>query len=254
MDLTQILNSMQDGHGSGLPLWLQILIGAALLALKIWGIPVLNAIKARADADAASIKIDMQGSLLGQRGAIAQLFKDYAESKVVSLMATNMPLLAQRIQRGDFMDVDMTNPNAPAYHVSKAKVKAELYAWGDTLKADVVTYFDAHGIDVVKVLGEKFMDDCIDAIVSKYSAFPGLETAAELTKTEVIPLLLNNGFDWVRKYYLGTLPASELLHAGVSTDAHGTPVAAPSPPNSDAAKAPVPLPAEQSNAAKQTGA
>ncbi len=59
-------------------------------------------------------------------------------------------------------------------------------------------------------MGDKALTELISAAASRVSPFPGKETAVELLDDKVVPLLLNYGVDWVRKYYLGNHTEAEI--------------------------------------------
>ena len=211
--IIEFVKFFQDGHGAGFPLWLQILLGLALLMFKILGGPWLLRQAEAAKNRAAQIKIDATTSLISQRGAIMEQVKNYLEWRVEAFAATAFPQLCIDIREGKYSTVDSEGHA----HVSKDKIDAELKRWVATIRADTITYFTTNGgLDIVSLYGEKGLDDLIDALTNKFSPFPGVQTASELVKKEVIPLLISNGIAWVRKYYLGQLPVSELVHAGIA--------------------------------------
>lgn len=176
--------------------WVGIIAAALATLWSVLLYPYLQKKISESQATAQAVQIDMSKSLVAQKGAILSQAITFAETHALSIANTQFPTLAAKVAAGKLK--------------TSADVKAELYSWGDVLKADLITYFNTSNIDVIKVLGEKTIDGLIDAAAAKVSPFPGKEVAVELLEKNVAPLLVNYGVTWVQKYYNGSLPAHEV--------------------------------------------
>lgn len=187
--------------------WLQTLIGLAVTALSAWVLPYLHQAAAAAKAQAALHQIDTNTSLLNQREALLTQLKSFLFDQADVIATDRWPSLAVDISAGKLN--------------SSTAVKAELYKWGDELRTNAIAYFKQNGIDIVALLGEKAIDDLITLVANKTSPFPGKEAASEVLKTNIVPLLIQNGVSWLRNHYAteGATPVIETVT--LPTDGRG---------------------------------
>lgn len=180
-------------------MWYEIAAGIVGTLFTVYGIPLLNRLRDESKTRAANLHINMQGSLLQQRGVIVKMLGEFLEQQAISLGSTHLPRIAADVAAGRLRE--------------PGSVKRELYALGEAAKQQAREYFGRMDVDVVAVVGEKVMDDMLSAIVAKTGPFPGKETATELLKDKVAPMLVNWGSSWVRQYYNGSLPQHEVVMA-----------------------------------------
>lgn len=170
--------------------WLQAIIGLVVTAIGTFALPYLHnaAAQARMEATTAS---------LTNREALLKQIKVYLLEQADQLAVDRWPLLVQKIQSGQLS--------------GSTAIKAELYLWGDELKANTIKYFKANGIDIITSFGEPAIDDLITWAANATSPFPGKEAATEVLKHNIIPFLLQNGVAWVRDHYFknGATPIIE---------------------------------------------
>lgn len=158
---------------------LNVVIGLVLAAVAPFVIRFLNKRSAVAHAELDAIEADSVNAELRGREAIAAEAKAYALDAAQAIAEKNFPKLARKVQNGDIKDVN--------------DVKEELYSWGDTLKAELVKYFEDRGVDIVKALGDKYIDRLIEVAANRVSPFPGKETATMLLKDKVADMIVDKG-------------------------------------------------------------
>lgn len=179
-----------------IPGWMKIVLSGLMVLWTTLLLPWLQSKVAQQKAQASLHQIDMNTSLLTQRKIIFDNVLAYVSEHALAIAQRNFPLLAQDILEGKFRD--------PHF------IRAELAKWTDEIKNDTINYFKSGGIDLLAVIGEKALVELINAAASKVSPFPGKDIAVELLDDKVVPLLLNYGVDWVRKYYLGNHSDTEI--------------------------------------------
>ena len=162
-------------------------------------VPLLNNLKEKAKSEQALNTINMQTSLLDQRQRVLKMLEWFLAEHALSIASTEFPRLANEVASGKLRE--------------PATIKAELYRWGERLKQEAKEFFSNQNIDLLAVVGEKALDQFIDAAAAKVSPFPGKETAVELLEAKVAPALLNYGCTWLRKYYAGELDQHEVVAA-----------------------------------------
>ncbi len=178
------------------PPWLAMVLGILGAIWTGFAWPWVQAHISSLKATAAAQQINMNTSLLSQRQIIFNNVLAYVAEHSLLIAQNKFPALAADILAGKYRD--------PNY------IRAELASWGEAIKQDTIAYFANGGIDVVKVMGTKALDDLIAAAAAKISPFPGKDIAVELLDDKVVPMLLNYGVDWVRKYYLGAHTDAEI--------------------------------------------
>lgn len=194
--------SLLQNIGS-LDFWVKTL---AMIFGTLWSLWLLPFLKGKVAAqkqdmqlNAAKYAIDTSKSLVEQKGALLAQAKLFAEEHALSIANTNFPKLAADIASGKYKD--------PGF------VKAVLYSWGQGLENDMVAYFKTSNIDIIAVLGQKTVDTLIDSAAAKVSPFPGKDVAVEMLESNVVPMLLNYGVNWVRTHYLGGHSDTEIARA-----------------------------------------
>jgi hypothetical protein len=179
--------------------WLQGLIGIIVTIIGTFVLPYLKQASVAAQSAAALNQVNINASLLDQRAALLAQVKAYLFEQADTIATDRWPIIAAGITSGRLA-------NASA-------VKAELYAWGEELKKNAIAHFSQNGIDIVKLLGTSAIDDMVSLAANKTSPFPGKEAAVEVLKTNIVPLLVQNGVNWVRDHYLtnGATPEVEAV-------------------------------------------
>ncbi len=160
--------------------WLQAVIGVVLSVVGTMLLPMLHNL-------AAAARVNATTSSLTQREALLKQVKVFLFEQADTLAVDRWPALALKIQSGQLKD--------------SAAIKAELYLWGEELKKNVIAYFAANGLDLIKTFGEPAIDDLITLAANHTSPFPGKEAAVEVLQHNIIPLLLQNGVRWLRDHY-----------------------------------------------------
>lgn len=158
---------------SGMPVWLQAIIGVVATIITTVVVPWLRKITKKQDAD--------------NKENLLRWVRDQALIITANLAERDLPVLAESVVRGDVN--------------TKADAKQLLYALGDKALDQVKLQFKDQGIDVVKELGEQGVRRAIRWASDKVSPFPGKETAAALLEGGAEKLLAR-GTEWVREKYL----------------------------------------------------
>jgi hypothetical protein len=188
--------SVNAANVETLPLWAQIMGAVFSTAVTAFLLPWLRHMADAAKARATLARIDTSRSILDQKRVLVERLKSYLIGTAAAVAEEKFPRLCEKIQTGQFK--------------TSADVKAELYSWGDELRNNAVEYFGNQGIDIVAAVGEKGLDMLITRAANAVSPFPGKETSVELLKDKVVPMLVDRGTEWARKWYAGVLPQHEV--------------------------------------------
>jgi len=190
------VNSVLQPAVENMPLWLQILMAALGTLVTGFLLPFLKQKAQAAQLEAVQTKIDTTKSLLEQKQILVNRLKAFLEGTAAAIGEKRWPIICQKIQSGQLKTAE--------------QIKAELKLWGVNLKGMAVAYFDGQGIDIIAAFGDQFIDSLIERAANLVSPFPGKETAVEVLKDKVAPMLMNQGITWVRKWYAGELPQHEV--------------------------------------------
>jgi hypothetical protein len=177
------------------PQWMQIVMSVLGALITAFILPWLKQHADAAKAAAAQSKVDTASSLLNQKTVIIQQLESFLLNAADAIAEQRLPTLCQRVAAGE-----LRTPES---------IKAELKTWGAVVKQQAIDFFKSQGVDIVAALGETYIDQAIAFAANKTAPFPGKETAVELLKDKVVPMLLAMGRKWVQKWYSGDLSAYE---------------------------------------------
>lgn len=178
------------------PPWIAIVMGVLGLIWTQIMWPWVQSYVSNLKSSAQLNQINMGASLLSQKQIVLNQVMAYVAEHALAISQKNFPLLAQDILAGKYRD--------PHF------IQEELNRWLTEIKNDTIAYFNQGGVDVIAVIGDKALVELINAAASRVSPFPGKDIATELLDDKVVPMLLNYGVDWVRKYYLGAHTDAEI--------------------------------------------
>jgi hypothetical protein len=86
--------------------------------------------------------------------------------------------------------------------LDKDAIKAKLKVWGAEAKAAAIDYFKTQGLELVALVGDKYLDDAIRWAADRVSPFPGKETAVALATDKYSNWLVDKGVEWARENWL----------------------------------------------------
>lgn len=196
--------------------FLRLILGAATLAVTVFVIPWIRS-KGR-EVDARTNVSNAQGVVSGEEAkyALSERAKKMALGLSELIADHKFPELARKIEAGQLRD--------------PAAIKAEMYAWGDWLKQQLIDQLNAQGTDVLKTLGEPYIDSVVERAAATLSPFPGKDTATALLEGGAKELLAH-GVDYVRNRNktaptgAAPLPAAVVAAIAASGPAGGTTMA-----------------------------
>jgi len=168
------------------PLWAQIVYAVITALVAAFLLPYLNS---KRQAVAAEIKTTMLEGISNEvtaRSTLLSEVKIFLLERAACIAEKDFPFIAKEVLSGK-MTVD--------------RVKQCLRGLGQTLKVEALAYFkEKGGWDLIKVIGDKQLDNMIEYVANKVSPFPGKDSAVEFMKENVSNWIVNKGVDAVRKH------------------------------------------------------
>lgn len=167
----------------GAPWWASLI---ALIITVIVAPFVTNFFKAKADA----AKADIDLAKMTKKERMVSSLKVYALERAAAYSEKEMVTISQMIISGKLTQVEA--------------IKDYLRKLGKNLKDDLIIFVkDSYGMDLIEEMGNKYVDELIEAVANRVSPFPGKDTAVAL---------LQGGADKVVRY--GINKADEYLDKG----------------------------------------
>jgi hypothetical protein len=130
------------------------------------------------------IRAHAKAAKLNAGQTLSDRLKSFCWDAAEVIAEQRMAPLADRIEKGQIKNVD--------------NVKAELKTWGQDLKEQAITYFDQQGVDLIKEVGDEYVDKMIRAAADKASPFPGLESAKVLLQKPIRDAIIEKGVQFVK--------------------------------------------------------
>lgn len=169
------------------PAWLEAAVMVLGVIITTFLVPWLRRKTEAAKAEAAERRAGATKHELESKQDLTDMLKLYALEAAADIAERRFPILAQKIVNKELQDA--------------AAIKAELYGWGKDLKQRIVDHFDLQGVNIVKALGSRYVEEIVEWAANKVSPFPGQETAKALLGQwggKAAEWLLNRGVVWVR--------------------------------------------------------
>lgn len=182
-----MLNMLAETTVTGAaPWWAELITLALGTVITAFLIPFLKQKAAEAKAKTTSDAVDAKGKLIAQ-------LQEFLFANAANIVEREYPKIAALVKAGKITDKDT--------------VKKYLYELGGRLRGDAIVYFGNQGIDIVKAVGDEYLDRMIEWAANAVSPFPGKESAAAFLTDHVSDWLIEEGTEWVRRKYLSDMPA-----------------------------------------------
>jgi hypothetical protein len=165
--------------------WGEIIGGVISTLITAFLLPLLKRKAEAAKAEADNLQSQRVKTDIEARGALVDRLKAFLWGTASAIAEKRFPMLAQKIVDGNVKTSD--------------DVKVELYAWGADLRTQAVDYFKNQGVDVIAAVGDVYLDKLIERAANAVSPFPGKETAVAILKSDIAPMILREGVDYVRQ-------------------------------------------------------
>ena len=156
---------------NNLPYWLQIAISAVVVLCGPFVVPFLK-------QKAAAAKSANETESYQRYRDLVKDVRGYIDESVERVNNRYLPQLAQEIL-DDELGVE--------------EIRDRLYSWGDGLRDEVFTAFDAMGVNLSSVVDDETMDEWIRTAVDKLSPFGGQNTAQKLANKDAATKIRDGG-------------------------------------------------------------
>lgn len=210
--LAQVAAPAAASGDGDLPAWFQMLMGVLSLLITALLLPYLKRKAEAAKAEAEKLQAEAGTAAQTTRDILLKRLEAIALGAAARIAEKEFPKLALMVKNGELQD--------------KAAVKKIMYAWGASLRDEVIAYFRQEGIDIIAAVGDDYLDHLIEKVANKVSPFPGRETAVHMLQANVSDWLIAHGVEYVKNRYMKAdadgeshpVPAAKLLEAANGTD------------------------------------
>lgn len=173
---------------------LQTVMAAVIATLTPFLVKFLRARAAAATAEATAHDADAANSDANTRTELLAQLKAFVYEAAAEIAEQRFPILAQQLTTQQIS--------------SASDIRVVLESWGEELKTDVINHFGTQGIDIVSVVGEKYIDSLIASAANAVSPIPGASTATVLAANPaVVDGLIAGGVGYAKKLFLASLPS-----------------------------------------------
>jgi len=172
---------------SDAPWWAQLLYPIIALALSAFAVPYLRNKAKAAKEEAQKLQSEGLANGLKARDLIIAQMKAFLLDFCANKAEKEMPSIAAK---------------ALAKELNSDQIKVILRSWGTEAREAAIDYFKTQGLDLVAMVGDKYLDDAIRWAADRVSPFPGGETAKVFLEEKASNWLVQKGVEYAREKWL----------------------------------------------------
>jgi len=169
------------------PWWAQLLYAALAATISAFVVPYLARKAQAAKEEAATLRTQGLAQGLKARELLLAELKSFLLEYCANKVEKEMLALATEVL---------------AKKLDTTAIKVRLKSWGAEAKTAAIDYFETQGLDIVELVGDKYLDEAIRWAADRVSPFPGKGTAVALATEKYSNWLVDKGVDWVRTRWL----------------------------------------------------